>query len=260
MGALHQGHLSLVERAKREAGSTFVSIFVNPTQFGPNEDFHRYPRPIGEDLERCRRAGVDVVFVPSVDEIYPSGAPAAHVDVPALTNVLDGLHRPGHFAGVCQVVAKLFNIVQPTAACFGEKDFQQLAVLSAMVRALDFPLRIVPCPTIREADGLAMSSRNRYLTPEQRERGLAISRGLFAVQEALQDGERSVATLTAQLHKIVLDAGNQPQVPVGLDYATIVDAVTLAPIGSIEAGRPARALVAMRVGTTRLIDNVALEV
>src|SRR5688572_20718161 len=163
MGALHVGHLSLIARAKELAESVVVSIFVNPTQFGPREDFNKYPRPIMADLEKCKSAGVDLVFNPAVEEIYRPGAPDVVVDVPSLTGVLEGKHRPGHFKGVCQVVAKLFNIIRPDVAVFGEKDFQQLRVLQAMAEALDFPVQVIGAPTLRETDGLAMSSRNQYL-------------------------------------------------------------------------------------------------
>src|SRR4051812_46572458 len=168
MGALHRGHLSLIEYAKQIAPFTAVSIFVNPTQFGPKEDYTKYPRPIEEDLDKCEQAGVDFVFMPSAEEMYPPGVPDVTVDLPGLTSVLEGKHRPGHFKGVCQVVAKLFNIVQPSVACFGQKAFQQRRVIEAMVQALDMPIDVTACPTLRDPDGLAMSSRNMYLSPEDR--------------------------------------------------------------------------------------------
>lgn len=254
MGALHDGHLSLVAEAKRRADRAFVSIFVNPTQFGPNEDFARYPRPIERDLELCAAAGVDVVFNPPPEAIYPPGEVAVAVDVPALTSRLEGAIRPGHFAGVCRVVAKLFHIVSPDVACFGKKDFQQLAVLRAMAVGLNWPLEIVGCPTLRDPDGLAMSSRNRYLSPEERTRGLSISRALREAVAAVAGGERDVARLRSAMLATLNDG--PPAVATRLDYATIVDATTLDDLTTID--RPARALVAMRVGTTRLIDNVAL--
>jgi pantoate--beta-alanine ligase len=255
MGALHAGHLSLVERAREHAAAVAVTIFVNPTQFGPQEDFKRYPRPLEEDLAMCRSAGVNLVFAPGVEEVYPSGVPQASVDVPALTRTLEGSHRPGHFAGVCQVVAKLFNIVAPDAACFGEKDFQQLAVLRAMTRALDLPIEIVGCPTLRDPDGLAMSSRNRYLSADERRRALSIHRSLRDVA-AMAASERDVRSLVERLHAGLRDASAAPAVGTSIDYATIVDRVTLAELEKID--RPAQALVAMRVGTTRLIDNIAI--
>ena len=186
MGALHAGHMSLIAHAKNNAPAVAVSIFVNPTQFGPQEDYTKYPRPIEEDLDKCEQAGVDFIFSPTAEEIYPPGAPDIVVDLPTMTSVLEGKHRPGHFKGVCQVVAKLFNILQPTVACFGQKDFQQLRVIEAMVEALDMPVDVIACPTLRDPDGLAMSSRNMYLSPEDRQKALSISRapddGLQGVQ------------------------------------------------------------------------------
>jgi pantoate--beta-alanine ligase len=256
MGALHDGHLSLVASAARLADTVAVSIFVNPTQFGPKEDFNRYPRPIEDDLAMCRRAGVKLVFAPEPAEMYPDRTPAIHIDFPALTSVLDGICRPGHFPGVCQVVAKLFNIVQPQVACFGEKDFQQLAVLKAMVAALDFPIRVVGCPTLRDDDGMAMSSRNRYLSADERLRGLSISRGLKMIRQLAVAGETDATSLRKILARELIAA--EPQsVPVSIDYATIVDRDTLQELETLH--RPARALVAMRVGSTRLIDNIALD-
>ena len=176
MGALHRGHMSLIEIARQTASYTAVSIFVNPTQFGPREDFTRYPRPIEADLAKCEEAGVQLVFNPSPEEMYPPQLSPIAIDLPQLTELLEGKHRPGHFKGVCQVVAKLFNILQPQVALFGQKDFQQLRVLTAMVEALDWPIEVIGCPTIRDPDGLAMSSRNQYLSPDERERALSISR------------------------------------------------------------------------------------
>ena len=184
MGALHAGHMSLIAHAKNNAPAVAVSIFVNPTQFGPKEDFNKYPRPIEEDLDKCEQAGVDFVFNPSPEEIYPPGTPDVVVDLPTMSTVLEGKHRPGHFKGVCQVVAKLFNIIQPTVACFGQKDFQQLRIIEAMVQALDMPIDVIACPTLRDPDGMAMSSRNMYLSPEERQKGLSISR-VFPTRAAI---------------------------------------------------------------------------
>ena len=195
MGALHAGHLSLVEIARQKAHAVAVSIFVNPTQFGRGEDFTRYPRPIDSDLEKCQAAGVDWVFNPSAAEMYPENSPAVTIDLPLLDSLLEGKHRPGHFRGVCQVVAKLFNIIQPTIACFGQKDFQQLRVLSAMVEALDFPVEMVACPTLRDPDGLAMSSRNQYLSAIDRQKALSISKTLFAAQEMVAGGVKQASRL-----------------------------------------------------------------
>ena len=254
MGALHAGHLSLVSEARRQADHVAVSIFVNPTQFGPNEDYHRYPKPIEADLAMCEAAGVDLVFCPTADEMYPADVPTASIDLADLTATLEGAHRPGHFAGVCQVVAKLFNILHPQAACFGEKDFQQLAVLTAMTTALNFPLTIIPCPTLREPDGLAMSSRNRYLSPAERRRALSISRALVEAAAQVRAGVVQAAALREAIVARLDDSADAPGIPVKLDYATIVDRATLREVGTIE--RPSQAVVAMRVGTTRLIDNI----
>ncbi len=256
MGALHAGHLSLVRRARELAGKVAVSIFVNPTQFGPGEDFSRYPRPIERDLDLCRSAGVDLVFVPDVPEMYPAASPRVVLDVPGLTSLLDGRHRPGHFAGVCEVVAKLLNIVRPSIACFGEKDFQQLAVVKAMVAALNMPCRIVGCPTLRDPDGMAMSSRNQYLSVRERTRGLSISRALRTIQDLASSGERDANVLRSTMIDLLNDDSSAKGVSTDLQYAAIVDAATLADIHRID--QEARALVAMKVGSTRLIDNVAL--
>jgi pantoate--beta-alanine ligase len=225
-----------------------VSIFVNPTQFGPKEDFTKYPRPIEKDLAMCREAGVSFVFNTSPEEMYRPGLPKIVVDLPELTTVLEGAHRPGHFNGVCQVVAKLFNIVQPDFACFGQKDFQQLRILTAMVEALDWPIEMVPCPTLRETDGLAMSSRNQYLSADERQRAVAISRGLFRARDAARAGERDAVKLVG----IVTNEINTAQMQI--DYVAAIDPRTLRPVPTID--QPATFAVAARVGTTRLIDNV----
>ena len=257
MGALHAGHLTLVERARAAADHVAVSLFVNPTQFAPHEDFHQYPRPLERDLTMCRAAGVDLVFAPSAETMYPPGVPRVSIDVPALSNVLEGAVRPGHFAGVCEIVTKLFNLLRPDVACFGEKDFQQLAVVRAMVAASNGPTEILACPTARDADGLAMSSRNRYLSPAERRRGLSIGRALSATRAAVAAGQRDAAMLRQAMRTILEDAGGDADVPTAIDYATIVDARTFAEVNEVD--RPCRAIVAMRVGGTRLIDNVALE-
>ena len=256
MGALHEGHISLVKIARDHAAHVVVSIFVNPTQFSPSEDFSKYPRPIEHDLEMCRQAGVDMVFNPEPAEIYPANSPELAIDVPQLTQTLEGQHRPTHFRGVCQVVAKLLNIVQPQVACFGRKDFQQLAVIRAMARALDFPIEIIGCPIIRDPDGLAMSSRNRYLSADERVRALSISRGLGAARTEFANGLEQTDQLVALIRAVILAPGNLPQVPVSIDYVAAVDANTLRPVSTI-AGRTA-ILVAARVGATRLIDNLVL--
>jgi pantoate--beta-alanine ligase len=240
----------LIEIARQHADHVAVSIFVNPTQFGPTEDLTKYPRPIESDLAQCEAAGVDLVFNPTAEEMYPPAASELVVDLPSLTSVLEGKHRPGHFKGVCQVVAKLFNIIQPQSACFGRKDFQQLRVLQAMVTALDFPVEIVPCPTLREADGLAMSSRNRYLSDEDRQRALSISRGLFAAKAEFAKGIMQTNRLIATIQKPMLEQH------LSIDYVAAVDPLTLKNVEVIESS--VVLAVAARVGNTRLIDNIAL--
>jgi pantoate--beta-alanine ligase len=250
MGALHAGHLSLIAEAKKHAPKVAVSIFVNPTQFGPKEDFNKYPRPIESDLQKCQHAGVDLIFNPSVEEMYPPGTAETVIDFPSLTTILEGRHRPGHFRGVCLVVAKLFNIFAPEAALFGRKDFQQLRVISAMAQSLNFPTEVVGCPTVREADGLAMSSRNQYLSAEDRKRALALSRGLFTAAEQLKAGYRQANRLTTTMQRILLEQH------VLLDYVAAVDPITLKEIDVIEG--PTVLAVAARVGNTRLIDNITV--
>jgi pantoate--beta-alanine ligase len=251
MGALHAGHLSLIDFARRRAPHVAVSIFVNPTQFGHNEDFNRYPRPIEDDLAKCQSNGVDFVFTPAVEVMYPPGAVDCVVDLPILSTVLEGKHRPGHFKGVCQVVAKLFNIVRPDVAIFGQKDYQQLRIIEAMAEALDFPIEVLAAPTIRDLDGLAMSSRNVYLSPEDREKSLAISRALFAAQQEFANGVRQANRLLTTVQKTMLEKH------LLIDYVAAVDAKTLKHTDTITG--PTVIAVAARVGKTRLIDNVKLE-
>jgi pantoate--beta-alanine ligase len=260
MGALHVGHMSLIDIARKHAPHVAVSIFVNPTQFGPREDFEKYPRPIEQDLAKCEAVGVDLVFNPSVQEIYPAGigpeAADVHLDVPALSGVLEGRVRPNHFTGVCQIVAKLFNILEPNVACFGQKDYQQLRIVTVLAEALNWPIQIVGCPTVREPEGLAMSSRNRNLTPPQRERALALSKALFAAREDFTKGVRQANRLVATMQNILLDRGVQGRVPLLIDYVAAVDAQTLRNVEVVSA--PTILAVAARVGETRLIDNVLL--
>ena len=256
MGALHEGHLSLIHEAKRHAKAVAVSIFVNPTQFGPREDLNKYPRPIEQDLELCRQAGAELIFTPEPEEVYRPGVAMAKVDMPELTDVLEGRHRPGHFQGVCQVVAKLFNIVQPQFACFGRKDFQQLRVIDGMVTALDFPVKIVHCDTLREPDGLAMSSRNRYLSDDERQRALSISRALFAAVAEVEAGATLASRLVSTMQRILLDVGKFGHIPLSIDYVACVDPQTLRPVETLE--KPAVCCIAARVGQTRLIDNVTV--
>ncbi len=250
MGALHEGHLSLVRAAKQKCDIVVVSIFVNPTQFGPNEDFTRYPRTIDRDCELLKNTAADFLFAPSTEEMYPSGA-VTYVTVEGLSDRLDGLSRPGHFRGVTTIVSKLFNIVQPDVAYFGQKDAAQLAVIRKMVRDLNFPVEIIACPIIREPDGLAMSSRNIYLTPEERKSALALSRSLQEVEKLFQTGNRNVEELiSAGKQTLVREPG------IKLDYLSLVNPDTLEDIR--ELNQPALVAVAACVGKTRLIDNIIL--
>jgi pantoate--beta-alanine ligase len=248
MGALHDGHLSLVTLA-RERGAAFVvvSVFVNPTQFGPNEDFAAYPRDLDGDADKLRSVRADVVFFPDVETIYPPGA-ETRVSLDAIPKHLCGLDRPHHFGGVATVVTGLLNIVQPDLAVFGEKDFQQLQVIRRLVRDLHLPVEIVGAPISREADGLAMSSRNAYLSPDERRRALALSTALSGARAAADAGVRDLRQLEAAMREVCEASGGQ------VDYAAVVDPDTLDPATSL----PARALVAVRFGRTRLIDNTEL--
>jgi len=251
MGALHEGHLSLIRAAKRECDVVAVSIFVNPTQFAPGEDFELYPRPIEQDCALLEAEEVDLLFAPSSQEMYPHGVPQAFVDLPEIGGRLDGEFRPGHFRGVATVVAKLFHIVGPDLAFFGQKDAAQVAVLRAMVRELDFPLQMRVCPTVREPDGLAMSSRNRYLTDEQRSDALVLWRSLNAVRVLADEKTSDVNALRQVMLRVLQSSPN-----VRLEYADIVHPDTLLPIDHIDEG--ALVAVAAHVGTTRLIDNILL--
>jgi pantoate--beta-alanine ligase len=253
MGYLHAGHISLVEGARRENSRVAVSIFVNPTQFGPHEDFSRYPRDMERDLSLLRDAGVDWVFAPTVEEMYPDGY-STYVDVEGITTVLEGAARPGHFRGVATVVSKLFNIVQPTRAYFGQKDAQQVAVIKRMVLDLNFPLEIVTVPTMREPDGLAMSSRNVYLNPEERQAALCLSRALTAARDLWRAGERRGSALRDAM-QLVLDAEPLARP----DYVSVADPLTLQELDDSGQAREALASLAVRVGKTRLIDNFVLE-
>jgi len=247
MGALHAGHVKLLEEARPLAERVVLSIFVNPTQFGPSEDFGRYPRDLEGDLAKAAGAGVDLAFVPSPGDMYPRGF-QTYLEVRELQRGLDGPHRPGHFVGVATVVCKLFNLVRPDVALFGEKDFQQLAVIRRMVADLDMGIRIVGIPTVREPDGLAMSSRNAYLSPAERSRALSLSRALFAARTRAAGGEQNPVSLVAAA-RAELDVDR-------LDYLELVDARTLEAVTVID--RPCVLAVAAFVGKTRLIDNVAI--
>ncbi|OAF08693.1 pantoate--beta-alanine ligase [Bradyrhizobium centrolobii] len=249
MGYLHDGHMALVEASRAQCDVTIASIFVNPTQFGPNEDLSTYPRDFLRDEKLCRDAGVEIIFAPDAQEIYPSGF-ETFVEPGELAKPLCGGFRPGHFRGVATVVCKLFNMVQPDVAFFGRKDFQQCAIVRHMAIDLNLPIEIVTVPTVREADGLAMSSRNRYLDRQERQQALAISRGLLAAEAQFREGERNVGKLLALVRRHLEKVDR-------LQYLELVDADTLKPAKS-PLGAPAALCVAAYVGTTRLIDNVIL--
>ena len=250
MGALHEGHLSLVRGARAQCGAVVVSLFVNPLQFGPKEDLSKYPRDLDGDRSLLEREGADILFAPTVDEMYPPGG-VTYVTVEGLSERLDGVSRPSHFRGVTTVVAKLFHIVEPDFAFFGQKDAAQHAILRRMVRDLNFPLEIVVCPIVREPDGLAMSSRNTYLNPAERQQALVLSRTLNHVARRFAAGERNSATLIAAGQS---ELAGEPAAR--LDYLSIVDPDTLEPVDTIT--RPALVALAAWVGSTRLIDNIVV--
>ena len=250
MGALHEGHLSLVRAARAQCDVVAVSIFVNPTQFGPNEDLARYPRSFEQDKAMLESGGVSAIFYPSVEEMYRAGA-TTWVAVEGLSERLDGRSRPGHFRGVTTVVSKLFNIVQPQFAFFGQKDAAQVAVIRRMVRDLNFDVQIVVCPIVREQDGLAMSSRNAYLSSQQRKQALVLSQSLEQVRRLHQQGENSAEKLIAAGKQVMAE---EPAVK--LDYFEVVDPDTLKPVRDVAKGT--LVAVAAYVGTTRLIDNLLL--
>ena len=250
MGALHAGHASLIRASRAECDFTVVSIFVNPTQFGPSEDLSRYPRTFDADRELCAALGTDLVFAPSADEMYPPDSRTV-VEVTKLQDVLCGQSRPGHFRGVATVVLKLFNIVQPDAAYFGQKDAQQALIIRRMVIDLNVPVDVRVRPTVREPDGLAMSSRNRYLDPAQRHHATALYRAVRRVEEMVAAGERSAPALEAAMGETIAAAPGAR-----LDYARVLDAESLDPLATLD--RPALAALAVYFGTTRLIDNTIL--
>ena len=253
MGALHAGHADLIKRARRLAGKNgkvIVSIFVNPTQFGPKEDLSRYPRPFDADKNLCKQLGTDAIFHPAPAEMYAPDF-STYVDEHEVSKGLCGASRPGHFRGVCTVVLKLFTICQPDTAVFGLKDYQQCQVIARMVRNLNVPVKLVFAPTVREADGLALSSRNTYLTPEERAQAPALRRGLLAAQSAFSTGERSAAKLRKIVEKAIRQA------PLGrIDYVEVVQAASLTPVKKVAPGDTIA--VAVFFGRTRLIDNVQL--
>jgi pantoate--beta-alanine ligase len=250
MGALHEGHLTLMRKARSECDVVVASIFVNPTQFAPGEDFEKYPRDLRKDSVLSQKAGVDALFVPAPDQIYPPGGSTV-VEVPDVTRRWEAEVRPDHFRGVATVCAKLFNIVQPGRAYFGQKDYQQLKVIERMVADLHFEIKIVAVPTVREPDGLALSSRNVYLSPEERTAATLLSAALNAARQAYEAGEREPAQLESIMRGVVADAP-----PVNLEYAAVADIETLEPLPQVDDR--AVLLVAARVGQTRLIDNAML--
>ena len=251
MGALHAGHISLVERARKDNAHVIVTIFVNPTQFAAHEDLSRYPRDLAHDLEKLEEAGVDVVFTPTPDVMYPTDY-QTFVEVTQVSQGLEGERRPGHFRGVATVVAKLFNLTQPDRAYFGQKDAQQVAVIRQMVRDLNFPLQLVICPTVREADGLAMSSRNGYLTPEQRRAAPVLYLALCAASEAYNGGERDADRLRQTMLAVL-----QSEPLAHPEYVSVADRHKLAEVRGIVT-TPLLLSMAVRIGDTRLIDNIVL--
>ena len=251
MGFLHEGHQSLIERACRENDRVVVSVFVNPAQFGPNEDLESYPRDLKHDAALCEAVGADMIFHPTPEEMYPEGF-CSFVDMDILTKELCGLSRPVHFRGVCTVVSKLFNIVQPDKAYFGEKDAQQLAVIRRMVLDLNMDIQIVGCPIIREADGLAKSSRNTYLSAEERKAALVLSRSIFAGKQLSEQGETDAKTIIKKMTDII-----ESEPLAKIDYVKIVDLITMQQIEKIN--RPFLAAIAVYIGKTRLIDNFMIQ-
>jgi pantoate--beta-alanine ligase len=253
MGALHSGHARLIERCRSQSGLTIVSIFVNPTQFGPSEDFGRYPRSLDDDLKLCAGSDAHVVFAPNVQTMYPNGLHSTAVELAQLTDTLEGASRPGHFRGVATVVLKLFEIVRPHLACFGQKDYQQQLVIKRMVEDLHLGVEIDTCPTIREADGLAMSSRNRYLKPDERNAAGVLFRALENARMATTAGEREASRVRQILRETI-----ESEPLARLDYAEVSSAETLEPLEFLNQGGRAVALLAVRIGNTRLIDNMPL--
>jgi pantoate--beta-alanine ligase len=249
MGYLHEGHASLIKQSTARCDATVVSVFVNPTQFGPSEDLSRYPRDLERDQNLCLRLGVAILFMPEASEVYPTGF-CTSISVGPIADALCGEFRPGHFRGVATVVAKLFNMVQPDLAFFGQKDLQQSAIIRRVVKDLNLPVDILVAPTVREADGLALSSRNSYLSKTERERALGVSRGLFAAEKAFRAGERNGTALEALARKEMDQAD-------AIQYCAVVDPTTLDPVPG-EITRPVALCAAVVMGGTRLIDNMLL--
>jgi pantoate--beta-alanine ligase len=253
MGALHDGHMRLIGQCRAESDIVVVSIFVNPTQFGAGEDLSRYPRPLEDDLRQSESAGADLVFVPTVQTVYPHGMNSTYVEVAGLADILEGASRPGHFRGVATVVLKLFEMVLPDLAVFGQKDYQQQLLVKRMIADLHVPVQLSICPTVREPDGLALSSRNRYLNPQERQAAVVLNRALERARAATEAGER----LGDRIRQI-LDETLKSEPMAEIDYAEVADADTLERLGDLGSTRPAVALLAARFGTTRLLDNALL--
>jgi pantoate--beta-alanine ligase len=250
MGYLHEGHLTLVDEARQRSDAVIMTIFVNPLQFGPTEDLARYPRDLPRDRALAAARGVDALFVPSVDTMYPTGS-EVRVIPGATADRWEGAARPGHFAGVLTVVAKLFHLVEPDLACFGQKDIQQLTLVKRMVRDLDWPIEIVAVPTVREPDGLALSSRNAYLSPDDRRRAVALSRVLQLARHAWCEGEHGATVIEERMRQ---ELRRDPEIRV--EYIAIVEPETLAPVTTVDGGTVVA--IAARVGGTRLIDNITM--
>ncbi len=254
MGYLHKGHLSLIGKAKRSCDVVITSIFVNPTQFAPNEDFARYPRDIEQDTQLCKSAGSTVLFVPQENEMYPEGY-STYVTVEQLSSILEGKFRPTHFRGVTTVVAKLLSLTKPHKAFFGQKDAQQCVVIKKMVKDLNLGVEVVTAPIVREKDGLAMSSRNVYLSAEERSEALILNAALRRAQEMVENGEKNTAVIAGEVTRLV-----QTKPSAKIDYVAVVDAESLADIKSFEQGTSALVALAVRFGSTRLIDNTVTKV
>jgi len=252
MGALHEGHLSLMQRAKRENDVLVISIFVNPTQFGPEEDYRRYPRPFEKDRFLAQKEGVDIIFCPSVSEMYEKGY-STYVEVEGLSNKLCGLFRPGHFKGVASVVCKLFNIVKPRTAYFGQKDYQQLKIIRRIVEDLNMGVEIRECPTVREPDGLAMSSRNYYLSSQERKEALSLNKALKCARSMVKAGS-SIPDVISQMHRIIRRESHAK-----VDYIKIVDPETLEDVGKVRPGGKVLVALAVWIGKARLIDNIVVK-
>jgi pantoate--beta-alanine ligase len=250
MGALHEGHLSLVRTARSTADAVIVTIFVNPTQFGPHEDFERYPRSLAQDVAAAAAAGAEAVFAPSVEEMYPEGFQTT-ISVEEVTRTLEGAARPGHFRGVATVVAKLFNCTHPHLAVFGQKDCQQVVVIKRMVHDLNMDIEILVAPTVREADGLARSSRNVYLTPQQRAEAPVLYRALCRARDMITGGERSATRIRSAMRSMITAESSGT-----IDYVSVAKAESLEELAEVGAGVPVTVSLAVRFGSTRLIDNI----